>query len=182
MSIAEEWKPVVGFEGRYEVSDQGRIRNAKTGRIRKLMRHPRGYLFLNLQHPTTPRNYAKVHHIVLEAFVGPRPEGMECCHANDIPDDNRLENLRWGTKSSNMQDQVRNGRNHRANKTHCPQGHEYTPENTRVLANGGRRCRTCIRAQGSDYQKRKREYLNAKRRRNAAAARNRELATKWGAA
>jgi hypothetical protein len=51
-----------------------------------------------------------VHHLVLEAFVGPRPKGMECCHWDDDATNNRLSNLRWGTRLDNMQDRIRNGR------------------------------------------------------------------------
>lgn len=50
-----------------------------------------------------------VHRLVLETFVGPRPLGMECCHYNGDPSDNRLENLRWDTKSANAKDAVRHG-------------------------------------------------------------------------
>ncbi len=51
----------------------------------------------------------RVHRLVLEAFVGPCPEGMECCHNNGDPSDNRLENLRWDTRKSNISDAIRHG-------------------------------------------------------------------------
>jgi hypothetical protein len=50
-----------------------------------------------------------VHQLVLEAFVGPKPEGFECCHADDDPTNNRLENLRWDTQCANAADRIRNG-------------------------------------------------------------------------
>ena len=50
-----------------------------------------------------------VHSLVLEAFVGPRPEGMECRHLNGDRKDNRIENLRWGTRAENAQDRVIHG-------------------------------------------------------------------------
>lgn len=50
-----------------------------------------------------------VHRLVLLAFVGPCPEGMECCHANDNSSDNRLDNLRWDTSKANKADGLRNG-------------------------------------------------------------------------
>lgn len=50
-----------------------------------------------------------VHRLILEAFVGSCPEGMEACHWNDDPTDNRLENLRWDTHRANGADMVRNG-------------------------------------------------------------------------
>lgn len=51
----------------------------------------------------------QVPHLVLEAFIGPRPEGKECCHDNGNPIDNRIVNLRWDTHASNMQDKSRHG-------------------------------------------------------------------------
>ena len=51
-----------------------------------------------------------VHRLILIAFIGPCPPGMECCHENDDPLDNRISNLRWDTRASNRKDMVRNGR------------------------------------------------------------------------
>lgn len=51
----------------------------------------------------------KVHALVLEAFVGPRPANKEARHLNDIPSDNRLSNLRWGFRKENFQDRRVNG-------------------------------------------------------------------------
>lgn len=47
--------------------------------------------------------------IVLQAFVGPKPSGMESCHFNDKAYDNRLYNLRWDTHRNNIADRTRNG-------------------------------------------------------------------------
>lgn len=47
-------------------------------------------------------NSRQVHQLVIEAFIGPRPAGCEVLHLNHCPDDNRLENLRYGTRSENM--------------------------------------------------------------------------------
>ena len=64
------------------------------------------------------------------------------CHRCDNPPCVNPAHLYIGDDSTNMQDCSRRGRHHWAKKTHCPQGHEYTPENTYV--NGGRRtCREC---------------------------------------
>ncbi len=51
----------------------------------------------------------RVHRLVLETYVGPCPEGMEACHYNGVRTDNRLENLRWDTRSNNQLDAVRHG-------------------------------------------------------------------------
>lgn len=87
-----------------------------------------------------------VHSLVLEAFTGPCPEGMEARHLDDNPTNNRLENLVWGTRSENSQDAIRNDRHFYAGLTHCKRGHELTPENTQKHASGGRRtCLVCRR-------------------------------------
>jgi hypothetical protein len=48
--------------------------------------------------------------LILETFVGPKPAGLVARHVNDIPYDNRLENLRWGTTADNFSDMLRNYR------------------------------------------------------------------------
>jgi HNH endonuclease len=50
-----------------------------------------------------------VHILVLEAFVGPCPEGLECRHLDGNPGNNRLDNLCWGTRKENYDDSVRHG-------------------------------------------------------------------------
>jgi hypothetical protein len=51
-----------------------------------------------------------VHVLVLEAFVGPRPEGMEGCHGDGNPANNNVQNLRWDTPQNNWKDRKRHGR------------------------------------------------------------------------
>lgn len=152
----ERWVAVPGHEGSYEVSDHGRVRSLPRtvvrknrvpltvrGRILKLVYGPNGYTTVKLPPGQMLSGTVKVHALVLTAFVGPKPPGMECCHANDIPDDNRLENLRWDTPVENAQDKVRNGSAWWLTKpTECPHGHKYTPENVRIKQ-GRIRCRAC---------------------------------------
>jgi hypothetical protein len=63
-----------------------------------------GYLRVNLS-----GKLFLVHVLVLEAFVSKRPEGMQVCHNNGIPDDNRLENLRWDLPKNNVSDRIGHG-------------------------------------------------------------------------
>jgi hypothetical protein len=123
----ERWLPVKGFEGLYEVSDIGRVRGVDrilpyerrdqySGRMLHIERKRRGQLLRPGRKPdghvtvSLGRGQSKdVHVLVLEAFVGPCPAGHESLHGNDVPDDNRLINLRWGTRSDNLHDAVRNG-------------------------------------------------------------------------
>lgn len=83
-----------------------------------------------------------VHCLVLEAYLGPRPEGLVARHLDGNPGNNSWTNLVWGTQSENMLDAVAHGTHLNARKTHCPYGHEYTPENT-YRDRGKRLCRTC---------------------------------------
>lgn len=152
MSADVRWRPVVGYEGLYSVSDQGRVWSVP--RIDALGRF-RGGRFLTTKSgdPYTQVTLSRdgkwrslnVHTLVLTAFVGPRPAGMQGCHGNGDPRDNRLENLRWDTPRANNFDTVAHGKNYNANKTHCPQGHAYTPENVYAAEGHGRQCRTCIK-------------------------------------
>jgi len=135
----ECWKPVVGHEGYYEVSDHGRVRSlpriveratrwngtAKArirGRLLKGSHHQDGrHLTVTLSVEAVHRQVF-VHVLVLEAFVGPCPDGMECRHLDGRGSNNMLDNLKWGTRLENMEDRTRLGehnpprgtRNHRA--------------------------------------------------------------------
>lgn len=149
----EEWRPVPGFEENYQVSNLGRIRsnplgpgrNHDKGRVRKLNPAGGGYLSVVLTNRRGKRELVKVHRAVCEAFHGPAPEGKPLVlHSNGDKLDNRPENLRWGSHADNSKDSVIHGTHPETRKTHCPQGHEYTPENT-YRARGKRECRHCRR-------------------------------------
>lgn len=157
MQSTEIWKPVVGYEGMYEVSDRGRVRsvdrevNAGHGKrmIPGVILKPAVKDTGRLQVGLSRRRFKLrrcVHQLVAEAFLGPKPEGMQVCHNDGNHLNNVVENLRWGTQSENMLDRARHGTDHNRNKTHCPQGHEYSPENTYVNSKGWRKCRACTRA------------------------------------
>lgn len=111
------WKPVTGYQDIYEVSDAGRVRSLRRidarGWRRKsvLLRpvtHKSGLRYVIFCKHGKMRTH-KIHRLMLEAFVSPCPEGMECRHLNGNPADNRLENLCWGTHKENMQDKHRHG-------------------------------------------------------------------------
>ena len=175
MTEQEHWLPVVGYEGLYEVSDQGRVRSLDRwvrardngvrlaeGRLLNAATLRSGHKRVTLSNDTNCKR-ALVHRLVLEAFVGPAPEGKPLAlHNNDISDDNRIENLRWGSYHDNQMDRVRNGRDTNKNKTHCPQGHEYTEENTYVDGRGWRACRTCQKQNSDRYRNKSRPYKNGK--------------------
>ena len=68
-----------------------------------------GYLHVNLWKNGKSRS-CKIHQLVLEAFGFYRAEGQVCRHLNGEPTDNRLENLKWGTRKENGKDMARHGR------------------------------------------------------------------------
>lgn len=90
-----------------------------------------------------------VHILVAEAFIGPRPKNADVCHYDDDKSNNAVENLRYGTRSENVHDSVRNGTHPGARKTHCLRGHEFTQQNTSIASRGDgttyRRCKACMR-------------------------------------
>lgn len=99
MTGAEEWRPVVDWEERYEVSNLGRVRRLATGRIMRFARHVAGYSNVGLSPGVNTRT---VHRLVGEAFLGPRPSGHQINHKNGDKTDNRLENLEYVTPSENV--------------------------------------------------------------------------------
>lgn len=114
--MTEEWRPVVGYEGQYEVSSIGRVRSldrkAKIrggayrvvkGQALKPQKHSAGYRTVNLGR----RNQKLIHELVAAAFIGPKPEGSEIRHLNGDPTDNAVNNLAYGTRSENMRDVAR---------------------------------------------------------------------------
>lgn len=110
----EQWKPVTDFEDSYEVSNYGRVRSLTRrfciGRVRTLRENPAGYPYVVLSDARKGlRTTRCVHRLVLDAFVGQRPKGMEARHLDGTRNNNRLENLCWGTKSENMMDKVAHG-------------------------------------------------------------------------
>lgn len=160
---AERWLPVIGFEGYYEVSDHGRVRSldrviidcrGRRRRLRSWVLSPRsdedGRLRVELS--VDGVHYTQlVHHLVLTAFVGPRPPGLVGCHWDGNNQHNHLSNLRWDTHLANSDDQRRHGTHHNTVKDVCPYDHLLVHPNLTAhsIRNGHRVCLACNRAHGS---------------------------------
>lgn len=123
-SILEQWRPITDWSGWYEVSDQGRVRsldrdipNSRGGGTRRMrgriLKPKKGgnndYLQVTLSRGNNENQYRAVSCLVLEAFVGPRPEGMQAAHGNGNTFDNSLSNLRWATPRENAGDKRLHG-------------------------------------------------------------------------
>ena len=124
----EHWKPVVGFEKVYSVSDLGRIRREtiRNGSIAGRILQPRvgAYPYLTVELSDRPRiKRDAVHRIVAAAFLGPCPVGKQVNHRNGIKTDNRVENLEYVTGTENIRHardilgKFRGENNHRAKFT-----------------------------------------------------------------
>jgi len=135
------------------VGGNGGSRFMRRGHLKRLSNRY-GYQHVHLTKDGKKKNPG-VHVLVLEAFVGPRPdEHFVGCHNDGDPSNNRLENLRWDSRANNGLDTVKHGTHPMAGKTHCINGHEYTTENTMVMRSSRnkttrawRQCRACAAEQ-----------------------------------
>lgn len=111
--MTERWLPLVGYEGRLDVSDEGRVRSVSRviiksngvaqrvrGRVRRPYKDKHGYLRISYNGGVS----IKVHSAVLAAFIGPRPEGMETRHLDGDSGNARLSNITYSTHADNLKD------------------------------------------------------------------------------
>ena len=115
--MQELWLPVVGYEGLYEVSDQGRVKSlprprAQGGRLKeRILKQPTnasGYHQVSLW-KDKKQTVRYVHRLVGEAFLGPLPCGLVTRHGPDGIDDNSVHNISYGTQTENSLDKTRDG-------------------------------------------------------------------------
>lgn len=119
----EVWKDIPGHEGRYQASTEGRIRSldrkvrvvargtedtrTMKGRVLRPGTCKSGHVSVVLGHG---RAGSLVHQLIALTFLGPCPEGKEVLHNDGDPKNNRLENLRYGTRTENILDVYRQGK------------------------------------------------------------------------
>lgn len=146
----ENWRDVEGFEGFYQVSDQGRVKSLSR-------RVEMGGKFLGRKYtvkekilrPAWDGNYYHVvlsrsgrewtllvHRLVLESFVGSQPTGMEGCHDDGNTRNNTLINLRWDTPAHNQQDRTKHGTSLRGRRGNSWRLRKAAPEIKRMYAEG----------------------------------------------
>jgi hypothetical protein len=111
--MEEIWKPIVGYEGFYDVSNMGKVRSYRVrGKVKtsgvpqRILAHTKnnnGYFYISLwKNLESKKRY--VHILVLETFNGPKPDGMEVMHVDGNQLNNNIDNLKWATHRQNMSD------------------------------------------------------------------------------
>lgn len=161
---AEEWRPVAGFPD-YKVSSLGRVLSYRAWRgnhgPRELLGSSNGiYRTVRMTAPSGDVLIRYVHHLVAEAFHGPRPAGQVIRHLDGDELNNAANNLLYGTPSENSFDTVRHGTNAWLHEDECRNGHRRTPENTRQLARQ-RICLDCRRGSQAAYRERRRDFARS---------------------
>lgn len=122
------WRPVLGWEGYYAASDDGRIKSVdrlvtlpdgrqrlQLGRMLRSYIAQNGYPYVRLSRNGIT-SLRTVHSLVAEAFLGPRPEGHDVAHADGDRTNAAAENLRWATRVENSSDKLRHGTDNRGEK------------------------------------------------------------------
>lgn len=122
----EEWRPIPGYQGAYEVSNLGRVRSVERiiasvrrgkpfarrqpGKVMSPRVNRWGYSQISLGSRHLKGRCISVHKLVALAFIGPRPQPRaQINHKNGVKTDNRVENLEWVTARENSHHAVRNG-------------------------------------------------------------------------
>jgi hypothetical protein len=113
-TLVEQWKPIAGYEGLYEVSDLGRIKGLEKKawngnsfikireRILKVFVNKSGYIHVSIYKDKKQKSFY-VHRLVAESFVDNPENKPTVNHKNGIKQDNRCFNLEWSTYSENNQ-------------------------------------------------------------------------------
>lgn len=158
----ERVRGIAGYEGFYSVSDSGVVtsedrviirsdgrRRTVKGRQLEPSVRTTGVAYREVSLWRDGKgDTKKVHSLVAEAFLGPRPEGADVCHMDGDPGNNAVSNLCYGTRSDNMQHSIEHGTHAPTAKTHCDYGHRLGGENAvrRSHYNGDGSCRSCANA------------------------------------
>jgi len=111
-NLLEIWKDIPDYKGFYRVSNMGKIKRliGNKCKIERILKQNNGDKYGHLTVLLSKNGVGKhkyVHRLVLEAFIGICPKGMECRHLDGNPKNNKLDNLCWGTRSDNQKDSVK---------------------------------------------------------------------------
>lgn len=106
--MEEIWKDIKGYEGYYQVSNLGRIKNIKTNTIRKLDLRGNGYYYIDLWKNNQRNKYA-IHRLVAETFILNPDNLPQVNHIDGIKTNNNVDNLEWCNQSHNTKEAYRLG-------------------------------------------------------------------------
>jgi hypothetical protein len=126
----EEWRQMVGYEGRYEVSSHGRVRRCGSDHVlaQQLDGNDRPTIRINRD---GKKRTERVHQMVAAAFIGPRPDGLVVCHRDDDNQNNYWRNLLYDTQLGNIQQRNDRGRTAKGGGTHAKA--KLTPDQVREI-------------------------------------------------
>ena len=114
MTAREQWKPIPGWEDRYDISNRGRVRNAQTRTVRALSTTAKKYRAITFKCGGGATKSYLIHRLVALAFIGSQPTAKHNVgHRDGDRSNNRAENLRWVTQRENEQDKVEHGTFHK---------------------------------------------------------------------
>lgn len=117
--MKEVWKDIEGYEGKYQVSTLGRVRNARTDKIRKLQPNKKdGYIYLTLCRSKIDQKKVKVHRLSAFAFIENPLNKPFVDHIDGNKHNNNVENLRWVTFQENITAAWETGLYHMKNEMH----------------------------------------------------------------
>ena len=137
----ERWKPIIGWEDKYAISDQGRVKNIITGQ--EIPQHDNGigYKKVHLWRNGVGETRCYVHRIVAEVFLGKNEKRTEVNHKDGNPSNNDLSNLEWVTSGENTKHAIYRG-------TLCAWGNKAKPiEGTNILTGEVKRFATISEAE-----------------------------------
>ena len=108
--MIEQWKPIAGYSGDYEISDRGRILSRKGKKVRLLKQRDngRGYLHVTLWADGKRQDH-RIHRLVIEAFIPSKTKGLEAHHRDGNKHHNHASNLAWITHKDNIIHAIRTG-------------------------------------------------------------------------
>ena len=92
--MEELWLPIIGYEGLYDVSNLGRIRNSRTNKILRLGKHRQGYKLVSLYKNKKEKTFL-AHRLVAMAFIENPHSFLEINHIDENKENNNVSNLEW---------------------------------------------------------------------------------------
>ena len=107
--MSVEWRDIAGYEGKYQVSNDGRIFSVKSQVVLKPRKCRQGYLRVGLRHKSENPKTLMIHKAVVLAFIGETPDGLMIRHKDGNKENNRSNNFEFGTNQENQLDRVKQG-------------------------------------------------------------------------